>query len=38
MDPIFGNKVRKVDEKISVIGGFINDEKLIKTIDKSLVQ
>ena len=34
MDPIFGNKVRKVDEKISVIGGFINDEKLIKTIDK----
>ena len=31
MDPIFGNKV-KIDKKISVIGGFVNDDNLINSI------
>tara|TARA_B100000963_G_C22639229_1_gene679429 strand:+ start:887 stop:2086 length:1200 start_codon:yes stop_codon:yes gene_type:complete len=33
-DPIFGEKLRTVDSKISVVGGFINDSKLIKIVDK----
>ncbi len=32
MDPIFGNKVKKIDKKISVIGGFVNDDNLINSI------
>ena len=32
MDPIFGNKVKKIDKKISVIGGFVNDGNLINNI------
>ena len=33
MDPIFDEKIKKIDEKISVTGGFINDDKLISRID-----
>lgn len=33
-DPIFREKVRKIDRKISVVGGFINDKKLINTVNK----
>ena len=32
MDSIFGNKVKKIDKKISVIGGFVNDDNLINSI------
>ena len=34
MDPIWGNKIKKIDNKISVVGGFINDDKLISKIEK----
>ncbi len=33
-DPIFGKKIKKIDSKISVVGGFINDKKLINIVDK----
>jgi len=34
MDLIWGNKIKKIDNKISVVGGFINDDKLISKIEK----
>ena len=34
MDPIWKNEIKKIDNKISVIGGFINDDNLIFKIDK----
>lgn len=34
MDPIFKDKVKKIDNKISIIGGFINDDKLINEVDQ----
>ena len=34
VDPIWKNEIKKVDNKISVIGGFINDDNLIFKIDK----
>lgn len=34
MDPIMPDKIKKIDDKISVIGGFINDNNLIDKVDK----
>ncbi len=34
IDPIWGNLEKKIDEKISVIGGFINDKNLISKVKK----
>ncbi len=34
IDPIFKDKVKKIDNKISIIGGFINDDNLINKIEQ----
>ena len=34
IDPIFKDGVKKIDNKISIIGGFINDDKLINKVNQ----
>ena len=38
MDPIWGNNERNIDKKISIFGGFINDENLINKINKKTLK
>ena len=38
VDPIWGNNERNIDKKISIFGGFINDENLINKINKKTLK